>query len=968
MLKKHNKLVVFLVLAAFMFTMVGSASAATFSDVTGNSVEANAIYKLTSLGIIDGYTDGTFGPEKTITRAEFAKIAVYTAGLQAVANGMQGTPSSFKDVSADFWGNGWINVAAAQGFVKGYPDGTFKPQAQITQAEVITVLLRLLGYNDNLQGVWPANYIAKAANLGILDDISFNANAAATRGTVAVLAAESLDENVVVYEASNNLFKEDLKSGAAYTLLEDNFDNAVKTEDVLVLGVEINNNGEYVLNYYNWDLDDKKVVIGEKKLVIAENAVVNGAGNLFALDGAIVDFLQNDDNEVIFISVVPDIATKVFGKVDSVDTAGAAGSWSIEIDDTDYDVAPTFFTCAGKTTVAGTKATVDAYVGQKIAMFFNDDNDVVFINKTSYDASYVVDEVGKDSIKSKNGKRFSDVDEDDDDVLVLRNGAVVKLADLQENDVFYFLEDKRGFDYYIIAIANKVEGEATKISGDDLYIDGTKYTMAGNTLGATLGFYAEDSKGDKVLVADLGDFLGEQILAYKDGNGEIAFITGDTSDSKGGIVGLILDFNLDTLYGTTTNWVKVYTENGEEITYDVEEDYVDDYTAPPAPPDTILTIMAAEGLAAGDLMEFQLNANGEIDDIDTITPVGPVVAYTIDDAVKDYDRIKVGADWKYVTDDTIIFDFDNTVGDLECDLATWADVEDAATINADIYYDDDEIDYLVVASAGGISSSNIKGVFVDDYKTSDGDMVDFFVDGEIKTYEDKTAMLEGAIYVFNANSSDKISIVGGLAACDFGTVPYDGILDKSMSVVVGSNEDNSKSAGAKTFKTTSDTLFYLVDDDGVVVADYYDIDEGDELLVYEDQDLADVGTAEIIVIFEDDADDYAAVKVAVPSLDVNVAPTVVSAVFTNATTLTVTFSEAVTATAAAFTDGKTSAPGTFTVDSLAGSGTTTIVLTITGTPAVATGDTGSVDIANSVKDKAGNALTALNDKAVTSGF
>ena len=289
MLKKHNKLIVFLVLAAFMFSVVGSAGAASFSDVTGTDVEANAIYKLTSLGILEGYPDGTFGPEKTITRAEFAKIAVYTAGLQAVATGMQGTPSSFKDVSADFWANGWINVAAAQGFVKGYPDGTYKPQAQITQAEVITVLLRLLGYNDNLSGVWPANYIAKAANLGILDDITFMANGAATRGTVAVLAAETLDENVVVYEASNNLFKEDLKNGAAYTLLEDNFKDANKNEDVLVLGIEINNNDKLAFTYYDWDTDSAGNVIGQKRLTMAEKVVVNGAANVFGLDGAIVD-------------------------------------------------------------------------------------------------------------------------------------------------------------------------------------------------------------------------------------------------------------------------------------------------------------------------------------------------------------------------------------------------------------------------------------------------------------------------------------------------------------------------------------------------------------------------------------------------------------------------------------------------------------------------------------------------------
>ena len=639
--------------------------------------------------------------------------------------------------------------------------------------------------------------------------------------------------------------------------MEDNFNDAAKTDEILVKGIEINNGGDYV--FYGYDYE---TATNLGPVVIAEGAVLSGAANLFALDGLFVDYLVDEDNEIIYISVVTDIPTKVFGEVDSVDTVGAAGTWSIEIDDDDYDIAATFFTCAGKNTVEGTAATLATYPGDKVAIFYNDDDEVAFINKTSHDASYVEDEVTKDSIKTKNGSRITDIDEEDEDVLVLRNGAVVKLADLQENDVFYSLTNRRGFDHYIIAIANPVEGEATRISGEDLYIDGTKYKMAGNTIAAGMGFYAEDQKGDKVAVADLKDFLGEDIKAYKDGNQEIAFITGETADADSGIAGLILDFGIDTSYGSTTDWVKLYTENGEEIVYDLEEDYVDDYSAAA---DTVVTILAAEGLAVGDLMEFQLNSSGEIDDIDTITPVGATGAgYAIGDAEEDYDRIQVAGDWKYITDDTVIFDFDNTPGDLDCELATWDDVEDSATIDAYVYYDNDEIDYLVIASAGGISTSNIKGVFVDAYTTSDGDMVDIFVDGEIKTYEDNTAMLEGGIYIFNANSSDEITtIVSGPAACYFGTVPYDGVLDRSASVVVGALADGTKSASALTFKTTSSTQLYKVDDDGVVVAEFMDLAEGDELLVYEDQDPADAGTAEILVIFEDDADDYAAVKAAV---------------------------------------------------------------------------------------------------------
>ena len=318
MLKKHNKLIMLLVLVTFMFTMVGSAGAATFSDVSGTSVEAQAIYRLNGLGVLDGYPDGTFGPEKTITRAEFAKIACVTAGLKAVASGMGGTASPFSDVAADHWANGWINVAAAQGFVKGDPAGTFRPEDKITQAEVVTVLLRLLGYNDNLPGEWPSDYIAKAANLGVLDDVTFVANQAATRGTVAILASATLDENVVEYAASDNLFNEATKNGKTYTLLFDKFNKANKTEDALIMSFSLNDD-EYTIYYYLYDKDGKIIdanpgtyndttktwsdpAIDPYTAKLAANCTLPGGSVLNAIE-AFADFTTDKDGKVTSITL-----------------------------------------------------------------------------------------------------------------------------------------------------------------------------------------------------------------------------------------------------------------------------------------------------------------------------------------------------------------------------------------------------------------------------------------------------------------------------------------------------------------------------------------------------------------------------------------------------------------------------------------------------------------------------------------
>lgn len=458
MLKKHNKLIMLLVLVTFMFTMVGSAGAASFSDVTGTSVEASAIYKLNGLGVIDGYPDGTFGPEKTITRAEFAKIACVTAGLKSVASGMGGTASPFSDVATDHWANGWINVAAAQGYVKGDPAGTFRPEDQITQAEVVTVLLRLLGYNDNLPGEWPSDYIAKAANLGVLDDVTFMAGQAATRGVVAILTSATLDENVVEYKASDNLFNESLKTydkgdgkgkiSQSYTLLYDKFKESKKTEDALIMSFSVNDDDEYTIYYYTYDdngnlEDGDAVAVGYQPFTkkLADGCTLPGGSILNAIE-VFADFVTNDDGEVTSI-VLKDY--KKFGPKTAAGTPLneiVIDGGKVKIDGVKYSFAKTAivtescnteFSNATNAAIAALGAKVaassdvaadwlavrDAFYSNTITassiadatydnsdaygVILNDDNEVVALRAWTFPTPGIVEKVNKDKVTYQTG-------------------------------------------------------------------------------------------------------------------------------------------------------------------------------------------------------------------------------------------------------------------------------------------------------------------------------------------------------------------------------------------------------------------------------------------------------------------------------------------------------------------------------------------------------------------------------------
>ena len=109
----------------------------TFSDVPKGCWAANYIGYMQQFGIITGYSDGSFRPDAPVTRAEFAAIA---SRFEKLTEGSK----SFTDVPDTYWAARYINFAATRGWVTGYSDGTFKPENPITRAEVAAVTCRLL--------------------------------------------------------------------------------------------------------------------------------------------------------------------------------------------------------------------------------------------------------------------------------------------------------------------------------------------------------------------------------------------------------------------------------------------------------------------------------------------------------------------------------------------------------------------------------------------------------------------------------------------------------------------------------------------------------------------------------------------------------------------------------------------------------------------------------------------------------
>lgn len=125
---------------------------AYFTDVDNGAWYAEAVKVLSSKGIIAG-SNGMFEPDRPVTRAEFAAMAARFAGKDGKGVNV------FSDVFADEWYYGAVSCAAQNGWISGYPDGTFRPQNSITRAEAVTIVNKMLGRAPDEYYIYSNRYI-----------------------------------------------------------------------------------------------------------------------------------------------------------------------------------------------------------------------------------------------------------------------------------------------------------------------------------------------------------------------------------------------------------------------------------------------------------------------------------------------------------------------------------------------------------------------------------------------------------------------------------------------------------------------------------------------------------------------------------------------------------------------------------------------------------------------------------------
>ena len=209
-LKKVISAVIALALSASTFATASFAK--SFTDVASTASYAEAVDVLSALEIVNGYEDGTFGPDKTIKRSEAAKMIVAMVNKLETANDRMGK-TSFNDVADDHWASGFINVGTTEKFINGKGEGKFDPDGLVKYQEMVKMIMVCLGYEEyaNFYGGYPNGYIAAADEVEVTKGCSMDNEAPATRAVVARLIYNALNTPMVtaqgmVYSATEGKF------------------------------------------------------------------------------------------------------------------------------------------------------------------------------------------------------------------------------------------------------------------------------------------------------------------------------------------------------------------------------------------------------------------------------------------------------------------------------------------------------------------------------------------------------------------------------------------------------------------------------------------------------------------------------------------------------------------------------------------------------------------------------------------
>ena len=207
-MKKFLSLVLALVMTMSLVTV--SAGAKDFTDDSKIQYQ-EAVDVMSAVDVIDGYSDGSFNPQGTLTRGAAAKIICNLILGPTTAAELHADTAPYKDVPANHTFAGYIAYCAQQGIISGYADGAFRPAATLTSYAFMKMLLGALGYDSEIEGYvgsnWSIQVAKRALNIGLDDGLNgdFNGIKAVTREEACLYALNTMTADMVDYDSRTSV-------------------------------------------------------------------------------------------------------------------------------------------------------------------------------------------------------------------------------------------------------------------------------------------------------------------------------------------------------------------------------------------------------------------------------------------------------------------------------------------------------------------------------------------------------------------------------------------------------------------------------------------------------------------------------------------------------------------------------------------------------------------------------------------
>ena len=558
----HLKKVLALVLAfACAFTMFAGAAFTDQADIKAT----DAVDMLVALGVVDGFEDGSFQPNGTVTRAQMAKMIYVLRTGKSDASAYNNDKTSFTDINSH-WAAGYIKYCQSLGIIAGKSNTKFDPNGKVTAQEAAKMLLVTLGYNAEKAGLVGSNWASKTNALadenGLLKDVNTSFTAACPRQYAAQLIYNTVFAPTVVwrddaYQHTNVLDKDNQTVGEKYM-------NLVKeTAGVLYACSEVEGKDYYTISTsagqktYNKVPADVSELLGQNVKVLVKH---DNNGNYDKAYGVYAD----EDSKVLATGFVSGLETdgdkiKLDGtsyKFDNGYSLDATLVYDVN-KDTNAVSLRSLANAADKTVVTPTVAA------SKIKLIDNDGNGkvdaavktpvqvakVTSVSKTSFSVKYLTSGVSNKTIDFDDAEVYDGIKKDDfvsiiDDANRASDKSLVEKLDVVSTKVASTRTNEAkatGTDWYKLAVAK--DGRVSVTSGNeyDLVIVGGVIVDADETAASTstvayiadvkdkaettlgskditwkVGIYFQDGTNDEVKVSKIGGTKLKDVTSYAD--------------------------------------------------------------------------------------------------------------------------------------------------------------------------------------------------------------------------------------------------------------------------------------------------------------------------------------------------------------------------------------------------------------------------------------------------------------------